>query len=260
MSIHRALLLAKGKALAAHIAISAVLVAVALALLFWRWLPAPLFATEGGGEGLKLILLVDVVLGPLLTLVVFNPAKPRAELVRDLGVVALIQLAGYGYGLHSLHAARVQALAYENGRFHSVRAPVFSGQQIAADGWQSLGAASPYVVDVRSPQGDEVAGVMTFQLAAGIPAHALHFLYQPYAHAAARHWPEGRTLAQLQASQPAVAAAAQAWLHRQSLAENAVRFYRVEGVFGNAVLAFDETGRWRGGFAGELPPFTPSSG
>lgn len=34
---------------------------------------------------------VGVVLGPLVTMVVFNTRKPRAELVRDLALVVLVQ-------------------------------------------------------------------------------------------------------------------------------------------------------------------------
>jgi len=47
---------------------------------------------SGVSDVFLLMLGVDVVLGPLVTLVVFNTRKPRAELVRDLAVVVLVQL------------------------------------------------------------------------------------------------------------------------------------------------------------------------
>ena len=52
MTWNRSLLLAKIRALGAHISISLVLVGIALALMLLRWFPAPLFTTDGGGTGL----------------------------------------------------------------------------------------------------------------------------------------------------------------------------------------------------------------
>jgi hypothetical protein len=40
----------------------------------------------------------DVILGPLLTLVVANPAKPRRELARDIGSIIGVQILAAGYG------------------------------------------------------------------------------------------------------------------------------------------------------------------
>ena len=38
----------------------------------------------------------DVVLGPLLTLVIANPAKPRRELVRDIAIIVCVQSSSIG--------------------------------------------------------------------------------------------------------------------------------------------------------------------
>jgi len=61
--------------------------------------------------------MVDVILGPLITLTVFNRSKPRSELVRDLTVVGLIQLAALGYGLWTVFVARPVHLVFEYDRF-----------------------------------------------------------------------------------------------------------------------------------------------
>lgn len=39
-----------------------------------------------------LVVGIDIVIGPALTLVVAQPTKPRAELIRDLIVIAVLQL------------------------------------------------------------------------------------------------------------------------------------------------------------------------
>ena len=162
MTWNRPLLLAKAKALAAHISISIVLVAIALALMLLRWFPEPLFTTDGGGTGLKLLLVVDLVLGPLLTFVVFNPQKARRLMVLDLTVIALLQLGAYGAGLWSIHSVRVQAVAYHEGQFQAVTADTFADQTIEPGSWQVLGNRPPYLVNVRDPKdGDEAAGILT---------------------------------------------------------------------------------------------------
>jgi len=69
-----------------------------------------------------LVVAVDVVCGPLLTVVLFNPAKPRAELWRDLGIVVAIQLGALGYGLHTVWLARPLFLVMEKDRFKVIKA------------------------------------------------------------------------------------------------------------------------------------------
>lgn len=97
----------------------AVAVAVA-ALVFGLWFPWPYREIAGGRELFWLIVSVDVVCGPLLTLVLFNFTKPRAELARDMALVVLIQLVALGYGLHTLALARPVALVFEVDRFRAV--------------------------------------------------------------------------------------------------------------------------------------------
>jgi len=261
MPLNRPLLAAKFKALLAHIAISLVLVGIALSLMWLRWFPGPLFATDGGGIGLKLLLLVDLVLGPLLTFVVFNPNKARRETVLDLSVIALLQLGAYGYGLWNIHSVRVQAVAFHQGVFHAVPAPLYQDQAIEPGSWQALGPSAPYVVDVRAPAaGDEAAGVAAFALTAGLEPYHLQFLYQPLARALPVIRDQGWTLTALKAVHPQVAASATQWLQkRRAPPVETLRFYRLEGYYGNAVLVLGADGQWLGGFEGELPGITSSS-
>ncbi len=92
------------------------------ALIFGLWYPGPYRALAGGTALFLLIAAVDVVMGPLLTLVVFNPAKPRRELRRDLGTVAVLQIAALAYGAWTMAAARPTHLAFEVDLFRVVTA------------------------------------------------------------------------------------------------------------------------------------------
>lgn len=105
-----------------HLGISLVVAAAAAAAVFGLWYPHPYREISGGRELFVLLVSVDVVLGPLLTLAIFNRAKPRAELRRDLGVVAALQLAALVYGLWTVAVARPVHLVFEIDRLRVVHA------------------------------------------------------------------------------------------------------------------------------------------
>lgn len=90
-------------------------------LVFGLWYPWPYTELAGGTELFVLITAVDVVVGPALTLAVFDRRKPRRELQRDLTVIVLLQLCALIYGLYALFVARPVALVFEVDRMRVVR-------------------------------------------------------------------------------------------------------------------------------------------
>lgn len=101
---------------ARHLLVSVAVALLAAMLVFLVWYPAPAARLLDVGPIYAVVLAVDVVCGPLLTLVLASPAKPRRELVLDLGLIGLIQLAALGYGLHALESARPVAYVFEQDR------------------------------------------------------------------------------------------------------------------------------------------------
>ncbi len=115
------------KASAIHLALSLAIAALAALLVFGIWYPYPYREISGGRELFLLVVTVDVILGPLITLAVFNRKKPWAELRRDLAMVALLQLAALGYGLWTVYVARPVHMVFEVDRFrvvHAIDVPV----------------------------------------------------------------------------------------------------------------------------------------
>ncbi len=66
-----------------HFLATAVLAAIAAALIFLIWFPAPFARMVGGTELFMLVVGCDVVLGPLLSLVIYDPRKTRLALIVD---------------------------------------------------------------------------------------------------------------------------------------------------------------------------------
>jgi len=108
------------RAAAIHLGIC-VFVAIMLLALFWFvWYPAPLFRAVGGLDIFLILLGIDVVLGPLLTFVVFKTAKKTLKF--DLAVIALVQAAALTYGVYTLLAARPVYIASLGDGFKLVQA------------------------------------------------------------------------------------------------------------------------------------------
>lgn len=132
------------RAAAVHLLISVAIAGVVALLVFGAWFPSPWRELVGGTELFWLIVGVDVVCGPLLTLVVFAPTKPRAELRRDLVFVAMVQLVALGYGVHTLSYARPVALVYEVDRFRVVTfADLEESEASTAPAWAQPWSLAP---------------------------------------------------------------------------------------------------------------------
>jgi hypothetical protein len=103
------------QAFAIHMAISLVLFFILLICITQLWYPGILFDTGNGWKAIALIVGIDLILGPLLTLIIFNPNKNSLKF--DLWVIALVQTAALIYGTWTIHSSRPLAIAYINTSF-----------------------------------------------------------------------------------------------------------------------------------------------
>ncbi len=111
---------ARLQAFSIHILLSALVLSGALALVALVWYPAPLFWADGGREVIQLIAFVDVVLGPSLTLIVYQ--KGKKSLKFDLAVIATIQLAALIYGGMTMYWQRPVFVAFAVDKLYTVSA------------------------------------------------------------------------------------------------------------------------------------------
>lgn len=106
-------------AFAIHLGISFVIALLAVGLVFFVWYPAPLHTALGVTQIFLLLLLIDVVLGPVLTFIVYKQGK--RTLVMDLAVIAALQLAALTYGLWTVAEGRPAWLVFGGNHFELVR-------------------------------------------------------------------------------------------------------------------------------------------
>ena len=150
MNLNERLRIAGGFA-AKHLAASALIAAFCAALVFGLWYPYPYSELASGRELFALLTSVDIVAGPLLTFIVYNPQKPRRELWRDIGTVVVLQLAALGYGLHIVAEARPVFLAFEGDLFRVVAVPDIDSASLAQapTGMSQLSWTGPRTIGVK---------------------------------------------------------------------------------------------------------------
>lgn len=135
------------KAMFLHLGISLLIGALAGAVVFNLWFPYPYRHLAGGLHLFWILISVNVACGPLLTALVFNPRKTRRELILDLSLIGLLQMAALAYGLYSISLARPVALVFEADRMVSV-----SAASILPAEEKNLSWTGPVLLGTREPR------------------------------------------------------------------------------------------------------------
>jgi hypothetical protein len=178
----------RGKAAGVHLALSVGIAAAAAALVFGLWYPYPYRSISGGRDLFFILTSVDVAIGPLVTLAVFNRQKPRAELRRDLAIVGVIQLAALLYGLWTMAEARPVHLAFEIDRFRVVHRVDVPEELLARTpaGVEAFPWLGPTPVAVRPFRDANESADATMAALQGVQLGARPDLWEPYAAAKPR--------------------------------------------------------------------------
>lgn len=132
-----------------HLSISIFLVLSIIAIVVLLWYPRPYFDAMGVGEMLLILICVDVTIGPLITLIIYNPAKKSLKF--DLTVIAILQLAALGYGVNTVFSGRPVYVVYNVDRFTVVSAVDIPQDELVKAHIQLLPLTGPKIVGARRP-------------------------------------------------------------------------------------------------------------
>ena len=124
------------QAVAWHFSISLAVFAVLVFLMMKIWYPGDLFFMDGGWEGLKIIAPIDLILGPVLTLLFYRPWKKSLKF--DMAVIAAVQISALSYGVFSAYQQRTAAIVFAETRFETLSLSEF---KTAENQMQGLGKA-----------------------------------------------------------------------------------------------------------------------
>lgn len=171
------------KASLIHLGGSALVAALAVALVLGVWYPMPYWYLAGGQDLLVLMLSVDLILGPVLTAVAASPGKTTRHLALDVAVIVALQLAGLAYGLYNVWQVRPVAMVAE---YKMMR--VVIAADILVEDWSKMPAGMgrwsvhrPVLMGVRPPRDHEEFQQRTLQLLKGKMPGSRPQYWQPYA-------------------------------------------------------------------------------
>jgi hypothetical protein len=118
------------KAFGLHLLGSALALSLVLGALYAGWYRWPGWYLSGVLHVVAIVLMVDLALGPTLTLIVANPRKRRRELTRDIAIIVAVQLTALVYGAVTLWLGRPLYYTFSADRLEVVQASDLDAAEI----------------------------------------------------------------------------------------------------------------------------------
>jgi len=119
------------KAFGLHLLGSAIVLTIVLGGLYLGWYRWPGWYLCEALMVVPILLVVDLTIGPLLTLLIANPRKPRRELARDVSIIAGAQLLALLYGAATLWHGRPLYYTFSEDRLQLVQASDIDAAEVA---------------------------------------------------------------------------------------------------------------------------------
>ena len=215
------------RAVLTHLGVSAGIVGAACGLIFIVWYPQPYFLATGASHVLGVLIGVDLVLGPLLTAIVFKPGKRGLKL--DLAVIALVQLAAFVYGVTAIYRGRPYFTVFAVDRFYVLARGDVVPEELARherDDWLRKPMRGPLFVAASRPTDLAAAQKLLDEtvLQGKADIERRPDFWKPYSDAAAQVGARALPLAALKAARPQAAAAIDALAGRLGVPEQRLGF------------------------------------
>lgn len=167
------------KAFAVHLLLSICLAMLVIFLVFLLWYPSPLHIAVGVTKVFLIIIAVDVVLGPCLTLLVYKQGK--GSLVMDLSIICALQFGALLCGVYAVAEGRPAWLVFADDHFRLVRVNEIDERKLAEAKveYRSPSWMGPRWVSVVEPESDDEKNDLLFEsVLAGIDISQRPNLYQ----------------------------------------------------------------------------------
>ena len=169
----------KLRASAIHVIISLLIGGVCASIVFLIWYPYPLAKAVGVTHIFLMLLAIDIIIGPLLTFLIYKKGKKTLKL--DLFCIGLIQIFALCYGMWTVYQGKPAWLVFNADRFDVVRIIEIDKRKInqVKDKYRTLSLFSPKWVASIAPQNIEENNDILFEAVfAGIDIAQRPELYQ----------------------------------------------------------------------------------
>lgn len=213
------------KASGLHLLISVAIAAAALALMLLVWYPHPLFRAAGGDDLLLLLVGVDVVIGPLITLIIFRPGKRGLKF--DLAAIGTLQLAALLYGMSIVYLARPAFIVFAKDRFEIVTAVEMEEKDLRASRhpeFSRVPVGGPVWAYGEFPADPAERSKLVESALAGRDIQHFPRFYRPYEAGVPEILSRALPVERVRKTTPSAGRAVDAWLRESGTPENAVRY------------------------------------
>jgi hypothetical protein len=209
-----------------HLLISVGIALTVLTLMLTVWYPWPLFEAMGGSGMLLILCGVDVVLGPLITLIVFRQGKRGMKF--DLVVIALLQLSALLYGSHIVYLARPAFIVFVKDQFEVSIAVEMEPARLAkakVPEYRTLPYGGPRLVFADFPTDPAEKNKMVMNALSGLDMQQFPEYFVPYEERTAQVLATAQPLARIRKNEPKTGEIIDAWLASSGTKEADVRYF-----------------------------------
>jgi len=140
----------KLRAFTVHLTVSAIVVLALLGIMWFIWYPAPYFEINSVWQVLQILVGVHVVLGPLLTLILFKPGKPGLKF--DMSCVIVMQLGALIYGATIIYQQRPAFVVFGVDRFTAIPAADVAFDQLKYPELRRMAGIGPLWAQAHRPE------------------------------------------------------------------------------------------------------------
>lgn len=169
------------KAFSLHLFASIVVLSLIFLLIQQIWYPGQLFTLGAGLHLLCLIVGVDLVMGPLVMLIIFDTKKKNLKM--DVWIILLCQVGFLAYGCWIMYGARPVYFAFVDNRFYLVRANEIDNKdlQLAKQPqFTQIPLWGPVAVGTKEPDDPTIRNDIAFSALAGMGVQVLPQYFVPY--------------------------------------------------------------------------------
>lgn len=153
--------MSRWKAASIHFSLSLLAFLLLLAVILLIWYPGILFSVDGGWTGLRIVIGVDLVLGPLLTLVVFKAGKPGLKF--DLAFIGIAQVLCMSVGIWIIYQERPLALVLAYDTIYSIAEQNFEEFDRDVAVLEEFPGRFPKLIYVELPENEIAADIASLR-------------------------------------------------------------------------------------------------
>jgi len=236
--------MSRWKASLIHLSLSATIAASVIAMMLLLWYRPPFFSALGGYHVLLILLGVDVTIGPLITLIIFDLKKTRRALLFDFSVIAFLQITALAYGMSVVFEGRPVFIVFSRDSFDLVTANMLNDADLAKTKpeFQSLPKTGPIYVYSEMPSNIAERNEVVLSGLSGKDLPQFPQYYQPYAEHMLTVAQAAKPVEQLKKRNPDKSSVIGEAISRTGLAEKELGYLPIRAKYEDITALVDKKG------------------